>query len=75
MTPAVWIGFLSWIWCKNRHLAFWSKYNFIRMTFQSKVELCLDIAHGIKVLHQCQIVHGDVKPENIDTLPHVYFFL
>jgi hypothetical protein len=27
--PSVWVGWLSWIWCKNRYLAFWSKYNFV----------------------------------------------
>ncbi|KAK1760196.1 OPT oligopeptide transporter protein-domain-containing protein [Echria macrotheca] len=27
--PSVWIGWLSWIWCKNRFLGFWSKYNFV----------------------------------------------
>ncbi|KAK0649302.1 OPT oligopeptide transporter protein-domain-containing protein [Cercophora newfieldiana] len=27
--PGVWIGWLSWIWCKNRFVGFWSKYNFV----------------------------------------------
>ncbi|KAK0630472.1 OPT oligopeptide transporter protein-domain-containing protein [Bombardia bombarda] len=27
--PSVWIGWLSWIWCKNRFLGFWAKYNFV----------------------------------------------
>lgn len=27
--PGVWISWLSWIWCKNRFLEFWSKYNFV----------------------------------------------
>ncbi len=27
--PGVWISWLSWIWCKNRFLDFWSKYNFV----------------------------------------------
>ncbi|KAK4447793.1 OPT oligopeptide transporter protein-domain-containing protein [Podospora aff. communis PSN243] len=27
--PTVWIGWLSWIWCKNRFVGFWSKYNFV----------------------------------------------
>jgi hypothetical protein len=29
VTPAVPIAWLSWIWLKNRQLAFWSKYNFV----------------------------------------------
>ncbi len=29
MFSAVWISWLSWIWCKNRYLGFWSKYNFV----------------------------------------------
>ncbi|OCL01651.1 ankyrin [Glonium stellatum] len=28
-------------------------------------ELALDVAFGIKVLHDSKIIHGDVKPENI----------
>lgn len=27
--PSVWIGWLSWMWCKNRFVGFWSKYNFV----------------------------------------------
>ncbi len=27
--PSVPIAYFSWIWLKNRHLAFWSKYNFV----------------------------------------------
>lgn len=27
--PSVWISWLSWIWCKNRFLGLWSKYNFV----------------------------------------------
>ncbi|KAK5662394.1 hypothetical protein OQA88_8304 [Cercophora sp. LCS_1] len=27
--PSVWISWLSWIWCKNRFVGFWSKYNFV----------------------------------------------
>jgi len=27
--PSVWVGWLSWIWLKNRYLALWSKYNFV----------------------------------------------
>ncbi|KAK3496216.1 OPT oligopeptide transporter protein-domain-containing protein [Neurospora crassa] len=27
--PSVWIGWLSWIWCRSRFLGFWSKYNFV----------------------------------------------
>ena len=50
---------------------FWSKYNFVRMTFQAKIELCLDIAEGLTILHACHIVHGDVKPENILIFPRI----
>ena len=27
--PGVWVGWLSWMWCKTRFLDFWSKYNFV----------------------------------------------
>ena len=50
---------------------FWNNYDFVRMTFQSKIELCLDIAEGLAVLHACHVVHGDVKPENILIFPRI----
>lgn len=36
-----------------------------RLHGKAKRRLCLDIALGIQCLHQCGIVHGDVKLENI----------
>ncbi len=30
-----------------------------------KLDLCLDIASGLQVIHSCGIVHGDLKLENI----------
>lgn len=51
--------------------AFWGNYNFIRTTFQAKVDLSLDIADGLAVLHACHIVHGDVKPDNILIFPRI----
>jgi serine/threonine protein kinase len=50
---------------------FWSDYDFVRMTFQSKMEFCLDIADGLAALHGCRVVHGDVKPENILIFPRI----
>ena len=35
------------------------------LEFHEKVSLCLDVAHGLEILHACDIVHGDVKPENV----------
>ena len=32
--------------------------------------LCLDVALGLKALHECDIVHGDIKPENILVFSH-----
>ena len=50
---------------------FWEKYKFVRMTFQAKIELCLDIAEGLAILHACHIIHGDVKPDNILIFPRI----
>ena len=30
-----------------------------------KHQLCLDVAEGIRHVHSCDIVHGDLKPDNI----------
>lgn len=35
------------------------------LAFHEKMSLCLDVAQGLEILHACDIVHGDVKAENI----------
>lgn len=47
----------------------WKNWNFVRMTFKSRLEFCRDIADGLQALHRCDVVHGDVKPENILVFP------
>jgi serine/threonine protein kinase len=47
----------------------WKHWNFVRMTFKSRLELCRSIADGLNALHLCGVVHGDVKPENILVFP------
>jgi serine/threonine protein kinase len=34
-------------------------------TSEIKIGLCLDVARGLKALHDCDIVHGDMKCQNI----------
>jgi serine/threonine protein kinase len=48
---------------------FWKKRNLTRMPFKVKADLCLDVAHGILALHECGVVHGDIKPDNILIFP------
>ena len=35
------------------------------ISWAQKKNLCLDIAAGLSMLHDCGIFHGDVKPENV----------
>ncbi|RYP36004.1 hypothetical protein DL767_003571 [Monosporascus sp. MG133] len=49
--------------------SFWKNWNFVRMTFKSKLEFCRDLADGLHALHTCGVVHGDVKPANILVFP------
>ena len=48
---------------------FWKHWNFVRMNFKSKLEFCRDLADGLRALHSCGVVHGDVKPANILVFP------
>jgi tRNA A-37 threonylcarbamoyl transferase component Bud32 len=35
------------------------------LAYGIRKRLCLDIAEGLKIIHKCGVVHGDVKAENI----------
>jgi serine/threonine protein kinase len=35
------------------------------LSTELKVQLCWDVASGLNALHQCGIVHGDIKCENV----------
>ncbi|CAK70351.1 unnamed protein product (macronuclear) [Paramecium tetraurelia] len=35
-----------------------------QLTFQQKVQICLQLAQGLKQLHQLDYIHRDIKPEN-----------
>jgi serine/threonine protein kinase len=37
----------------------------LSLPFDSKRNIALDIANGLSVLHQCGVIHGDIKPDNI----------
>ncbi|PVF98802.1 ankyrin [Serendipita vermifera] len=40
------------------------------MDYDTRRSLCIDIGRGIQALHECDIVHGDIKMENILVFPH-----
>ncbi|TQN64394.1 Receptor protein kinase-like protein [Colletotrichum shisoi] len=48
---------------------FWKNWKFVKMSFKAKLDFCRDIAEGLSVLHDCGVVHGGVKPENILVFP------
>jgi len=35
------------------------------LSYEEKAHLCLDVMRGLSVLHECGIIHGDLKLENI----------
>lgn len=35
------------------------------LPFATKKSIALDIARGLSALHQCGVIHGDMKPENV----------
>ncbi|KAI9781722.1 MAG: hypothetical protein M1839_005715 [Geoglossum umbratile] len=38
--------------------------------FETKISLIFDVAMGLDSLHNCDIVHGDIKPANVLIFPH-----
>lgn len=40
------------------------------LTFADKMNLCLDVASALDCLHDCGVVHSDVKAENAFIFPH-----
>jgi serine/threonine protein kinase len=38
-----------------------------RMAFAEKILLCEDVAQGLQIIHDCGIIHGDLKSENVLT--------
>jgi serine/threonine protein kinase len=37
----------------------------ILLSLRTKVKLSLDVARGLKALHECGLIHGDLKMENV----------
>ncbi|KAH9208697.1 kinase-like domain-containing protein, partial [Leptodontidium sp. 2 PMI_412] len=35
------------------------------LPFATKKSIALNIARGLSALHQCGVIHGDMKPENV----------
>ncbi|MCJ1314228.1 hypothetical protein MMC25_007908 [Agyrium rufum] len=42
----------------------------LTLRFQTKLELCLDVALGIRALHAYGFIHGDLKSENVLLFHH-----
>jgi serine/threonine protein kinase len=36
-----------------------------KFSLETRIKLCLDVARGLTVLHECGIIHGDLKMDNI----------
>ncbi|KAF2262668.1 hypothetical protein CC78DRAFT_314456 [Lojkania enalia] len=44
-------------------LADFQDHEFLSLNWSSKKGLCLDVAQGLQFLHECGIIHGDIKTE------------
>lgn len=42
----------------------------VDLTAKEQLSICADVAAGLDVLHRCDIVHGDVKSENVLIFSH-----
>ena len=42
----------------------------VHVSWATRKMLCYDVAAGIKVLHECGVVHGDLKAENVLIFDH-----
>ncbi|KAH6991774.1 hypothetical protein EDB82DRAFT_553634 [Fusarium venenatum] len=39
------------------------------LSIETRRKLCLDVCHGLHMLHSCGVVHGDIKAENVLVFP------
>jgi len=44
-------------------LADFQDHELLALNWRSKKGICLDVAEGLQFLHDCGIIHGDLKPE------------
>ncbi|KAK6362750.1 hypothetical protein TWF730_000205 [Orbilia blumenaviensis] len=35
------------------------------LTFQDKIKLCWEMGNALQLMHSCNAIHGDMKPENV----------
>ncbi|KAF8153268.1 kinase-like domain-containing protein [Crassisporium funariophilum] len=40
------------------------------MDYSTRQNMCIDVGQGLLALHKCEVVHGDIKMENILVFPH-----
>jgi serine/threonine protein kinase len=45
-------------------------FQYLFVENSTRQSLCLDVGEGLSALHACDIIHGDVKMENVLVFPH-----
>jgi serine/threonine protein kinase len=45
-------------------------FQYLLVENSTRQSLCLDVGEGLSALHACDIIHGDVKMENVLVFPH-----
>lgn len=68
-----WTSIFHWPFLVQEHAPYGTLADFLEqvpVNSEGRTPLCLDVGRGLRALHQSDVVHGDVKLENMLVFPH-----